>query len=1678
MLLEVKKTTDFTSDSMQVLKDGLLEVSKGSNVAQTELARIAALGGQMGVGEQGPEALVAFTEELSRAVTALDVSADLAAPAMGKLVNIFNLPLGEFRNAVAVINQLSNVSTATAEEILDVMRRIGDLGGSSTFSQSAALSALAIDIGLTAETAGTTITKIFADMKSEAAAFASFMGMSTQEWVDIVGNDAVTGLTLFLQQLNRLPAEVAAQSKVELTGGGRIFEFVTKMQNQLRQGDGSRMATLLREANEEWVLGTSAIKEQQNVLSGTIAQWEIFRNRVNTTLIAGGDEALRGINDLLASLGDTLSAPEFVEGFATFVSNATEVTRAILTMMGSVSSVLGGSGIEWSSVFNIAGLLVAIGIMKTIPALMGLVGRAVTGARNTPSSAGGGAEEQQIATQRTLRQRIEERARAAVDGYSREQQAIAATSTRRNADAEIARRQGELARTQATAAAEHNVLLTTLERNKVALRYESLQATARAGQIEAAWNARLATLQQARVVAEQRLAAAIAARDTVSERSARAELARVGRQAGGVNSSYAQQLQRERQQSQAILAGMRNDYGRTLEDIRTLRLTTGTRTSILSGEIESFQRDRERLLAEVAALQTQTSRSRLFTGMESAGRVMMTGLIGTVTAGMRVINAVSLQSFANMQTSGTSTFRSIATQATAMSVAVRNAFASMAGIAIPAGASLGFVGNAAVVASGGIAALARGAILLRAGLTGLMTLVSRLFYLFILIDIAKMALQFLGVMDDVEALVDSVIGKFNKLTGLKIPKFSDARESAAEARQLEQQIRNRERLYAQAEAFGKRFGEIRPVADIEQEPFNTGLTDMAKRLDTFIATIEKGIQFGGSDELVPAEAFLQGADAIRTIEQQITALTERQRELNEEQQRSSQTATYDPLALAQLERAAAINALEVDQQKELERLQKAKAADEKEYIARQQESRVLDQQRFELMVAQDRLTKAILSGLGQTANQDLFGTDQLLARLINAKQVLDSINQARGATQQEANTEGATGPVSTATLERLKELNTRSNEAKAVFENLTAEVAGTDTMVQAFGRNARNVTQQLASAPNADALFAGIRRNSALAGDSLSVFTRGLAAVNTSLDEQSRLAARYAFGTQMAAAYKLWAQNASAAAEQAKNAINQAVSQNQRDLDDLVKSAVEADQRIRQNQNTADLQVSGRKLDAATERKLFDLDLERQKKLDIIQLDAEYGRLSDEQAKRREFAIKQEFDKRAQAIRDVAEVQRTASEKDSLFIQFEQSRAAAVKLQEQMRFINEAMNDTGRSQSEKDGFLSQQSRTAAELEAQLQSMGRLLQSLASIEPVGGKMLISVEELRPLQEELAKLTAASGGLRLDGLTSARQQLESLASNLDTGRAAMDLMVKTSVEGLQKIAQATNTEMPVIARNIAAAFSDPAIQQAITDMQATLNAGLVDVGGIRYSAEQARTDAENFAALWKEAAGSISLTAPAIAYPENLPQEARSFISKLQKDLAIPITLNIPPVIETPTTPRVSADVAIDPDQIQKAIDAGNYKIDAEINATGASNVIVPQNNADGGYIRGAGTGRSDSILSWLSHREYVVDARTVRMFGPGFFKFLQSVAKSGVNVLSAIPAFMDGGMLGSRIPRTPSVLASAIPSVQNIFNLGEGGGSRDVIDLNLSVNGKPRSRVSGSREQVDMLVEAIQELRRV
>jgi hypothetical protein len=108
---------------------------------------------------------------------------------------------------------------------------------------------------------------------------------------------------------------------------------------------------------------------------------------------------------------------------------------------------------------------------------------------------------------------------------------------------------------------------------------------------------------------------------------------------------------------------------------------------------------------------------------------------------------------------------------------------------------------------------------------------------------------------------------------------------------------------------------------------------------------------------------------------------------------------------------------------------------------------------------------------------------------------------------------------------------------------------------------------------------------------------------------------------------------------------------------------------------------------------------------------------------------------------------------------------------------------------------------------------------------------------------------------------------------------------------------------------------------------------------------------------------------------------------------------------------------------------------------ATEAAIP-GNAEGGYIKGPGTGTSDSILSRLSNGEFVMKAAAVQAYGTGLFHALNNMQ---------LPGFAAGGLVSA-------------PA-----RMGGGGGIAPATStVNLSIDGRSFNGLKGPKSTVDDL----------
>jgi TP901 family phage tail tape measure protein len=360
-LRAVQKTTGFVDEDIKRLGNSLSELSTELVTTAPELAQIAAVAGQLGLGSEGAKGVEDFTKTVAIAATALDITADTAATAGARIANIFQLDVGQVQNVFSAINELSNTTTANGEQLIDVIQRIGATAGLA-FEQSSALAATAIDLGVSQEVAGTSLAKVFSRLQSETEDFAEALGVSIGEFI---GLGALERFQLFISTLAGQSEQLRAQNIRELAGGGRIFVTIDKFVNDAAAG-GLALATNLNTANQSFEDGTSAVKEYEIQTNTLLSSLQLLGNSFTKLSRDVGAELLTKLSDLALELAEFFKTDDAKE-FGRVVS---EQFSSTLDAIEGVVRAFAEADINFQNVIATIKVFIALGLVKILKSII------------------------------------------------------------------------------------------------------------------------------------------------------------------------------------------------------------------------------------------------------------------------------------------------------------------------------------------------------------------------------------------------------------------------------------------------------------------------------------------------------------------------------------------------------------------------------------------------------------------------------------------------------------------------------------------------------------------------------------------------------------------------------------------------------------------------------------------------------------------------------------------------------------------------------------------------------------------------------------------------------------------------------------------------------------------------------------------------------------------------------------------------------------------------------------------------------------------------------------------------------------------------------------------------------------------------------------------------------------
>lgn len=485
-MADVQKTTGFTDREIKKLGNSLTDLSRRINILPQELAAIAAAAGQQGLGREGVEGVEQFTESVSRMAAVLDLTVEDAGSNIGKIASIFRIPLRDIERAVSAINEVSNNSTASGEQLLDVIRRIGDAAGSLNMAQVTGVAATGIDLGLSPEVVGTSFSKIFSEMYSQADKFSALLGTSVNDWINRVQENGVQALRDYLTALRGLTPQAQQQMIKELSGGGRIGNLVTKL---VQDVDNVILDRNVAYAEEGFTKATSAIREQQTVLETLDAGVVKLSNSFEVLGIKAGERFAGPLTAYLAQLTEALGEEEVVR-FAEAVGDSfLRMFEAVAAGVKFVHSL----NVEWGNFITAAKLFAGLKLAQVMGSLL----LSVTGVSRAYESLSGSAAAAARMEESASKSRL-----ALALGLDAEAGKIKALIAQRTAYIATIREQAQAE--QAHAAAQQAVTAAEMKRMKAANDYRRAQE-----ELSSRGGASINAARSAAIAAETRAAAQV-----------------------------------------------------------------------------------------------------------------------------------------------------------------------------------------------------------------------------------------------------------------------------------------------------------------------------------------------------------------------------------------------------------------------------------------------------------------------------------------------------------------------------------------------------------------------------------------------------------------------------------------------------------------------------------------------------------------------------------------------------------------------------------------------------------------------------------------------------------------------------------------------------------------------------------------------------------------------------------------------------------------------------------------------------------------------------------------------------------------------------------------------------------------------------------------------------------------
>jgi len=325
------------------LGESIKSMAERIPMATTDIAALIEAGARMGI--QGKKNLLTFAETTAITAAAFELPVDEVGENMGKLSQLYKIPISSINQLGDVINYLDDNALSKGGDIIDVMQRLGGVADKLDFRKAAALGSTFLSLGAVPEVAASASNAMVRELSIATMQSKRFrkgletLGLDARKLQDRMAFDATGTIISVLEQIKSLkPSE---QMTVATQLFGKEFgDDAAKLANNLSEY--RKQLALVQAAEANGSMQREASARLRNLSAG----WQLLKSTafnaaadMGATLAPSLLEVMQRVRGVLGSVRTWIKENPALAGT---ILKATAAIAALLATVGSLAIGVAG----------------------------------------------------------------------------------------------------------------------------------------------------------------------------------------------------------------------------------------------------------------------------------------------------------------------------------------------------------------------------------------------------------------------------------------------------------------------------------------------------------------------------------------------------------------------------------------------------------------------------------------------------------------------------------------------------------------------------------------------------------------------------------------------------------------------------------------------------------------------------------------------------------------------------------------------------------------------------------------------------------------------------------------------------------------------------------------------------------------------------------------------------------------------------------------------------------------------------------------------------------------------------------------------------------------------------------------------------------------------------------------